>query len=96
MTLELNFKQNEVLNNLKRIGGVEFENINKIIACDETFFYRNKMEFTFSNKRWLTDEEIKNCKIIKDKNACGFHISEDTIRLLILKNVIYKKNLQTQ
>ncbi len=72
---QLKFKQNEVLNNLKRIGGVEFENINKIIPCNETFYYRNKMEFTFSNKRWLTEEEIKNCKIIKDKNACGFHIS---------------------
>ena len=72
---QLNFKQNEVLNNLKRIGGVEFENISKIIACDETFLYRNKMEFTFSNKRWLTDEEIKNCKIIQNRNACGFHIS---------------------
>ena len=71
---QLNFKQNEVLNNLSKIGGVTINKYNKIIGSKNIYNYRNKMEFTFSNKRWLTKEEIVNNENIIDKNALGFHV----------------------
>ncbi len=71
---QLKFKEKEVLNNLKRIGKIDTTNHEKIIGSKEDYFYRNKMEFTFSNKRWLSKEEIKSRKKITDRNACGFHV----------------------
>ena len=71
---QLHFKQSEVLNNLTRIGGVTISKYENILGRKEEYFYRNKMEFTFSNKKWLTNEEIKNDEEIKDKNALGFHV----------------------
>jgi len=71
---QLSFKQNEVLNNLKRIGGIDLPRHQEIIGSKNKYFYRNKMEYTFSNKRWLTIEEIQSEEDIKDKDACGFHV----------------------
>ena len=71
---QLDFKQKEVLNNLKRIGGIELPKHSEIIGSEHKYFYRNKMEFTFSNKRWLTLEEIQSETEITDKQALGFHV----------------------
>lgn len=71
---QLTYKENEVLNNLKRIGKVDIENVIPILGSEDIYFYRNKMEFSFSNNRWMTLEEIKSDKEIKNKNALGFHI----------------------
>jgi 23S rRNA (uracil1939-C5)-methyltransferase len=71
---QLAFKQREVLNNLQRIGKIELPEISPILASPEERFYRNKLEFTFSNKRWLSEEEMEADEIIDDKNGLGFHI----------------------
>ena len=71
---QLEFKQNEVLNNLKRIGGIKLTENAEIIGSENKYFYRNKMEFTFSNKRWLTLAEVKSEIEIADKDALGFHV----------------------
>tara|TARA_B100001287_G_scaffold228253_1_gene198350 strand:- start:246 stop:1658 length:1413 start_codon:yes stop_codon:yes gene_type:complete len=71
---QLKFKEKEVLNNLKRIGKIDTTYHEKIIGSKDDYFYRNKMEFTFSNKRWLSKEEIKSGIKITDRNACGFHV----------------------
>jgi 23S rRNA (uracil1939-C5)-methyltransferase len=70
---QLLYKQNEVFENLSRIGKIKVEKSLPIIKSDKTYFYRNKMEFSFSNSRWITKDEIKLNKKIKDKNALGFH-----------------------
>lgn len=83
---QLEFKQDEVINNIKRIGGIEdFESI-PILGGDEPYYYRNKMEFSFSNARWLTSEEIKSGTDINQKNALGFHIPGQWSKILDLKN----------
>ena len=64
---QLAFKQNQVLNNLKRIGGIELPENSEILGSDSEYYYRNKMEFTFSNKRWLTIEEVQSEEEIEDK-----------------------------
>ena len=71
---QLFYKEKEVLENLKRIGKVEIESTKPILGSQKTYFYRNKMEFSFSNSRWLTESEISSGKDIQDKNALGFHI----------------------
>lgn len=82
---QLEFKQSEVLNNLKRIGGLtDFEAL-PILGSPQEYFYRNKMEFSFSNARWLTSEEILNGVDIDNKNALGFHIPGMWSKILDLK-----------
>jgi len=71
---QLEFKQNEVINNFSKIGGITISKFHKIIGSKKIFNYRNKMEFTFSNKRWITKEEIENIENIENKNALGFHV----------------------
>ncbi len=71
---QLSYKQKEVTNNLIRIGHLELPEITPIAGCEKIYFYRNKMEFSFSDSRWLTEEELKSDIEFEDKNACGFHI----------------------
>ena len=71
---QLSYKQKEVTNNLVRIGHLELPEITPIAGCEKIYFYRNKMEFSFSDSRWLTEEELKSDIEFEDKNACGFHI----------------------
>jgi 23S rRNA (uracil1939-C5)-methyltransferase len=56
---QLEYKQQEVAQNFRRIGKVELPEMMPIVGADDTIHYRNKLEFTFSNKRYLTTEEIK-------------------------------------
>lgn len=72
---QLFYKQKEVENNLKRLGKIEIPQMNPILGSEEIYFYRNKMEFSFSDTRWLTPEEIKNNAEIDNRNGLGFHIS---------------------
>jgi len=71
---QLFYKQKEIENNLQRIGKIELPEITPIAGSEEIYFYRNKMEFSFSDSRWLTLDEINSDKDIQDKNALGFHI----------------------
>ncbi len=71
---QLNFKQQEVLDNLSRIGKIELPEANPILPSAKTEFYRNKLEFTFSNKRYLTFDEINSDADIARTPALGFHV----------------------
>ena len=67
-------KYKQVEDNLRRIGKIELPEISPILGSAKTEFYRNKLEFTFSNKRWLTAEEVKQDVKYDQMNAVGFHI----------------------
>ena len=71
---QLYYKQNEVLNHLLRIGKIELPEFEPILGSEKQFFYRNKMEFSFSNSRWLTEKEIVSSEDLGNRNALGFHI----------------------
>jgi 23S rRNA (uracil1939-C5)-methyltransferase len=71
---QLFYKEKEVINNLTRIGHLELPKITPIMGSKEQYFYRNKMEFSFSDSRWLTVEEIASTEDLGDRNALGFHI----------------------
>lgn len=82
---QLHFKQKEVENNLKRIGNLELPETTPILGSKEQYFYRNKMEFSFSSSRWLTQEEINSESQIEDRNALGFHIPGMWDKILDIK-----------
>ena len=82
---QLAYKENEVINNLVRIGHLELPEVTPILGCEKTYFYRNKMEFSFSNSRWLTLDEINSEEEIDNRNACGFHISGMWDKILDVK-----------
>ena len=71
---QLRYKQKQVTDNLVRIGKVELPEISPILGSEQTERYRNKLEFTFSNKRWLTQEEVEKDFKYDQMNAVGFHI----------------------
>lgn len=71
---QIRYKQKQVVDNLTRIGKIDLPEITPILGSAKTEFYRNKLEFTFSNKRWRTNEEIAEGKVFDTMNAVGFHI----------------------
>ncbi len=71
---QLFYKQKQVSDQLTRIGKVTLPEISPIIGSAKTTFYRNKLEFAFSNQRWLTAEEISRNEEITREGALGFHI----------------------
>lgn len=70
---QLQFKNDHVLQNLKKLSGVEIPVANPILGSQETTYYRNKLEYTFSNYRWLTKEEIESGQEV-NRTGLGFHI----------------------
>jgi 23S rRNA (uracil1939-C5)-methyltransferase len=83
---QLFYKNREVYNHLKRIGKIELPEFEPIKGSDKQFFYRNKMEFSFSNARWITEDEAVNGVEIDDRNALGFHIPRMWDKILNIVN----------
>jgi len=70
---QLEYKQDQVLQSLKRIGKLELPEIRPILGSEKTTRYRNKLEYTFSNRRYLLKEELGDPGISALQNAAGFH-----------------------
>lgn len=84
---QLAFKQQQVADQLSRIGGVEISEIQPIIGSQKTKFYRNKLEFTFSNKRWISRAELAQAEgEVERGNALGFHIPGMFDKILDIDN----------
>jgi 23S rRNA (uracil1939-C5)-methyltransferase len=72
---QIKFKEEQVKDIFERLGGLADFEILPIVASDKTFFYRNKLEYSFADKRWLSESEIGSMQEIPDRNfALGFHI----------------------
>ena len=71
---QLYYKQQQVVDDLVRIGGAELPVVSPIIGSARTTHYRNKLEYTASAFRWFTSEELKTMGAITDRNALGFHV----------------------
>ena len=72
--LQLRYKEKQVRDNLSRIGKVDIPEVNPIIGSSEEFLYRNKLEYTFSNRRWYTKDELDSGVRFEKEAALGFHI----------------------
>jgi 23S rRNA (uracil1939-C5)-methyltransferase len=71
---QIKYKEKQVVDALTRIGKLELPEINPILGSGEVYFYRNKLEFTFSNRRWYTREELDSAGDFKNWNSLGFHV----------------------
>ena len=71
---QLRYKQQQVVDNLTRIGKIELPEVSPILGSRHTQCYRNKLEFGFSNKKWLTFEEVASGTKFEVMDAVGFHI----------------------
>ncbi len=71
---QLFYKEKQAKDQLERIGHVSVEEFLPILGSECKEYYRNKLEFTFSNKRWITADEVKTNAEITDSNALGFHV----------------------
>jgi 23S rRNA (uracil1939-C5)-methyltransferase len=72
--LQLKFKEKQVRDNLQRIGKADVTGFRPILGSKDIYFYRNKLEFTFSDRRWFTAEEVASGHKLDKENALGFHI----------------------
>jgi len=72
---QLHHKELQVRNAIQRIAGLEADQWEDVLACEETKHYRNKLEYSFSSARWMTEEEIASGEEIEDKKGLGFNKS---------------------
>jgi 23S rRNA (uracil1939-C5)-methyltransferase len=72
--MQAQYKRQEVIDNLERLGGLQLPEVPPTLPSPHTTYYRNKLEYTFTNSRWFTKDELSTLGEITDRNALGFHI----------------------
>ena len=83
---QIECKQQQGVDNLTRIGKIELPEISPIKGSAKTRCYRNKLEYTFSNRSWLTPEQMQQEEVYTDRNALGFHIPGMFDKVLDIKH----------
>lgn len=90
---QLQCKQKQVKDALERIAKIELPELSLILGSEQSFEYRNKMEYTFSNKKWLTWEQMKSGEEFTDRDAAGFHIPGAFDKVLDIDKCYLQDNL---
>ena len=93
---QLKFKQQQVLDQLTRIGKIELPEFRPILGSVKTQEYRNKLDFGCANKRWLTSEQLKDETLVKDTPAIGFHITGAFDKILPIEKCWLMDDLHNQ
>ena len=93
---QLKFKQQQVLDQLTRIGKIELPEFRPILGSVKTLAYRNKLDFGCANKRWLTSEQLKDETLVKDMPAIGFHITGAFDKILPIEKCWLMDDLHNQ
>lgn len=83
---QLFYKQKQIVDNLTRLGKFEMTEVQPILPSEHIYFYRNKLEFTFSNRRWLTEYSKEMDFSERNMNALGFHMPGMFDRILNIDN----------
>lgn len=91
---QLLYKEQQVVDSLTRIGKIPLPEVSPIIGAEKTTCYRNKIEFSFSNKRWLTEKEIAEDVKYDNMNGVGFHITGAFDKVLDVKECFLMNPLQ--
>ena len=79
---QLFYKAKEVYENIRRLGGVQAKEVLPILPSPQQYAYRNKLEFTFSNRRWLTQQEVESGESFAERDSLGFHVAGRFDRVL--------------
>lgn len=90
--LQKTYKRQQVVDQFTRIGKVEIPEVMPIIGSENTRYYRNKLDFTFSNNRWLTREEIASGAAF-ERNALGFHIPKMFDKIVDIEHCYLQGNI---
>lgn len=93
---QLRHKRDQVVDALTRIAKVEISEVNPTLGSKETFCYRNKLEYTFSCKCWITFEDLRSGREIADRNALGFHIPGAFDKVLDIKKCWLQDDLSNR
>lgn len=93
---QLRYKRDQVVDALTRIAKVEIPEVNPTLGSKETFCYRNKLEYTFSCKCWITFEDLRSGREITDRNALGFHIPGAFDKVLDIKKCWLQDDLSNR
>lgn len=93
---QLRYKRDQVVDALTRIAKVEIPEVNPTLGSKETFCYRNKLEYTFSCKCWITFEDLRSGREIADRNALGFHIPGAFDKVLEIKKCWLQDDLSNR
>ena len=93
---QLKFKQQQVQDQLTRIGKIELPEFRPILGSVKTQAYRNKLDFGCANKRWLTSEQLKDETLVKDTPAIGFHITGAFDKILPIEKCWLMDDLHNQ
>ncbi len=94
--VQLECKQRQVSDALQRIAKVEFPEITPIKGSADIWEYRNKMEYTYSNRRWLTPEQMASGEVFNDRDGAGFHISGAFDKVLDIDRCYLQDDLSNQ
>ena len=81
---QLKYKESQVRETLRRIGKTEAQNFLPILGSQDSYYYRNKLEFTFSNQQWLTSEMGDSANL--NPNVLGFHVPRVFYKILNIEN----------
>lgn len=92
---QIRYKHKQVIDNLTRIGKIEPEEVFPILGSERTTFYRNKLEYTFSNKRWLTQEQIQSDESFA-MDGLGFHIPGMFDKVLDIRKCWLQEDISNQ
>lgn len=93
---QLRYKRDQVVDALTRIAKVEIPEVNPTLGSKETFCYRNKLEYTFSCKCWISFEDLRSGREIADRNALGFHIPGAFDKVLDIKKCWLQDDLSNR
>lgn len=89
--MQLQAKQQQVYDQLVRIGHLSIPEISPIIPSDNTRYYRNKLEFTFSSKRWIYGDENPEALTPQERCGLGFHVGRFFDKVLDIKHCWLQK-----
>ncbi len=95
-TKQLFYKNKQVVDNFERIGKIEIKEKYKILAAPKDYYYRNKLEFSFSNKEWLTKEQVESGEEFGIRNACGFHVPKMFDKIVNVKHCYLQDNYSNE
>ena len=93
---QIRYKQQQVEDNLRRIGKIELPAISPIMGSAKIYGYRNKLEFTFSNKRWLSFEDMQAGNMPESMNGVGFHIPTFFDKVLNIEECLLQDDINNQ
>ena len=93
---QIEYKQQQVIDNLTRIGKVQLPEISPILGSEKQYYYRNKLEYTFSNRSWLTKEELDSKEEFASRDALGFHIPGMFDKVLDIKECYLQDDISNK